>query len=162
MQPHMQQLTPEGIMADVDTALGHFASAGIPSEKVGVVGFCMGGTVALITATQRAVGAAVSFYGGGVGTGRFGFPSLIDAAPQLQAPWLGLYGDLDQGIPVEDVEQLRVAAATAPVPTEIVRYPQGAHGFHCDERASYHEDSARDAWSRTISWLSRHIRGLDV
>ncbi|MGC1511385.1 MAG: dienelactone hydrolase family protein, partial [Acidimicrobiales bacterium] len=58
-------------------------------EHIGIVGFCMGGSVALVTATRRAVGAAVSFYGGGVATGRFGFDPLIEEAPRLLAPWLG-------------------------------------------------------------------------
>ena len=51
--------------------------------------------------------------------------------------WLGLYADLDKGIPVDDVEQLRTAAATSSQPTEIVRYADAEHGFNCDRRASY-------------------------
>ncbi len=161
VMPHFQQLTAEGILDDIDAALAHFDTAGMPAAKVGIVGFCMGGTVALSAATVRPFGAAVTFYGGGVATGRFGFPSLIDAAPQLRAPWLGLFGDRDTGIPVEDVEQLRVAAASAPVVTEIVRYPEAGHGFHCDQRADYHAESARDAWARTIRWFSAHLAGID-
>ncbi|MHB8452253.1 MAG: dienelactone hydrolase family protein, partial [Mycobacteriales bacterium] len=95
-----------------------------------------------------------TFYGGGVSAGRFGLPSLVDMAPGLKTPWLGLYGDLDQGIPVEQVESLRDAIAKAPVPTEIVRYPEAGHGFHCDARDSYHQPSAGDAWQRTLDWFT--------
>ena len=157
VMPHMGALTVETILDDVDAALGHLAGAGIGPERVGVVGFCMGGTVALVTAVRREVGAAVSFYGGGVAKGRFGFGSLVEEVAGLRAPWLGLYGDLDTGIPVEEVEQLRAAAATAPPPTEVVRYPDAGHGFHCDLRSSYHEASARDAWARTLSWFDEHL-----
>ena len=69
------------------------------------------------------MGTAVTFYGGGVRQGRFGLPSLIELAPKLETPWLGLYGELDKGIPIEEVEELREAATGAPAPTEIIRYP---------------------------------------
>src|SRR3982751_3668637 len=135
--PHMQSLTADGVLADVDAALDHLAGAGVPLERTGIVGFCMGGTVALVTAARRDVGAAVSFYGGGVTEGRFGFGPLVEEAPRLRAPWLGLYGDRDQGIPIEGVEQLRAAAASSGQATEVVRYPDAGHGFHCDQRDSY-------------------------
>ena len=89
------------------------------------------------------MGAAVTFYGGGVTEGRFGFPPLVEEATRLGAPWLGLYGDLDQGIPVDDVEQLREAAAGSGQTTGIVRYPEAGHGFHCDQRASFEVEVGR-------------------
>ena len=155
--PHMRGLTAEGVLADVDAALAHLQASGISAAKTGVVGFCMGGTVTLIVAAERPVGAGVTFYGGGVTEGRFGFPALVDEAPKLQAPWLGLFGDLDQGIPVDQVEQLRAAAASSSQPTEVVRYAEAGHGFHCDQRESYHESSARDAWTRTLAWFDQHL-----
>jgi carboxymethylenebutenolidase len=105
------------------------------------------------------VGAAVTFYGGGVSQGRFGFPPLVELAPRLRAPWLGLYGDQDQGIPVADVEALRAATATSAPPTEVVRYPDAAHGFNCDQRASFHAASADDAWARMLAWFDRYLTG---
>jgi carboxymethylenebutenolidase len=77
----------------------------------------------------------------------------------LQAPWLGLYGDQDQGIAVDDVEKLRVAVGSAKADAEIVRYSEADHGFHCDARSSYHETSAKDAWGRTLAWFARYLPG---
>ncbi|GAC1598098.1 MAG: dienelactone hydrolase family protein [Acidimicrobiales bacterium] len=159
VMPHMQELTLEGILTDIDAATARIAEAGIPLGKQGIVGFCMGGTVALVVGAERPIGAAVTFYGGGVTKGRFGFPALVEEAPKLQAPWLGLFGDLDKGIPVEDVEALRTAAATAKVPTEVVRYAEAEHGFHCDVRDSYNADAATDAWVRTLNWFTEHLLG---
>ncbi|HEV7888834.1 MAG TPA: dienelactone hydrolase family protein [Acidimicrobiales bacterium] len=161
VMPHMQALTAESVLEDVDEGLNGLAGYGLGPPQIGVVGFCMGGTVALVTDALRDVGAAVSFYGGGVTEGRFGFPSLVELAPTLRAPWLGLYGDQDQGIPVGQVEELRAAAAKAPVPTEVVRYPEAEHGFHCDVRASYHAVSAQDAWARTLAWFERYLGGIE-
>lgn len=157
VMPHMQALTAEGVLADIDAALDHLTAQGIPPERTGVVGFCMGGTVALVTAARRPVGAAVTFYGGGVTEGRFGFPPLVEEATRLGAPWLGLYGDLDQGIPVDGVEQLREAAAGSGQTTGIVRYPEAGHGFHCDQRVSFESKSAEDAWARTLAWFNEHL-----
>ncbi|MGA2521372.1 MAG: dienelactone hydrolase family protein [Acidimicrobiales bacterium] len=157
IMPHMSALSAEGIFADLDATTAHLGDAGFEFRRTGIVGFCMGGTVAFMASARRPFGAGVTFYGGGVTEGRFGLPSLVEAAPELQAPWLGLFGDKDQGIPVEQVEELRGAAAKAGVETEIVRYAEAEHGFHCDARDSYHEASARDAWDRTLRWFATHL-----
>ena len=157
VMPHMTQLTADGVLSDIDVALARLAKSGIGPDRTGVVGFCMGGTVAFVTAVRRDVGAAVTFYGGGLAEGRFGFGALLEEAPGLRAPWLGLYGDLDRGIPVDDVERLRSAAASSGQPTEVVRYPDAAHGFHCDRRSSYEPASAQDAWRRTLAWFDKHL-----
>jgi carboxymethylenebutenolidase len=154
---HAGKMTAEGVLEDVDAAIARIAEAGIPASRTGIIGFCMGGTIAMLMAVRRDLGAAVTFYGGGVTDGRFGFGSLVDEAPSLRAPWLGLYGDLDQGIPVAGVEELRTSAARSGQSTEIVRYPDAGHGFNCDQRTSYHEPSATDAWSRTLDWFDRYL-----
>jgi carboxymethylenebutenolidase len=155
--PVIMALTAEGITADVDAALAALADRGVGAARQGIIGFCMGGSVACATAARLELGAAVTFYGGGVTTGRFGLPALLDVASALRTPWLGLYGDLDAHIPVEEVEQLRAAAARAPVPTDIVRYAEADHGFHCDERPAFHPGSSADAWARTLAFLDRHL-----
>jgi carboxymethylenebutenolidase len=158
VMPSMGSLTAGGIETDLDAAFADLKARGFQDRRTGVVGFCMGGTVTFFAATQWALGAAVTFYGGGVSLGRFGFPSLLDLAPELQTPWLGLYGDLDQGISVDDVESLRRVTAKASVPTEIVRYPDATHGFNCDDRPeAYNEPSATDAWRRTLAWFTQHL-----
>jgi carboxymethylenebutenolidase len=155
--PHMEALTEAGLIADLEASFNYLSDAGYEPSQIGVVGFCMGGTAAFLAAARYPLGAAVTFYGGGVAEGRFGMPSLLGLAPDLQTPWLGLFGDLDQGIPVDQVESLRESTAKASVPSEIVRYAEAKHGFHCDRRDSYHEASARDAWQRTLEWFERYL-----
>ncbi len=157
-RPHMEALTHDGVETDVDTSLAHLAAAGFAPEQQGVVGFCMGGSITFFTDALRPVGAAVTYYGGGVATGRFGYPSQPSLAPGLHGAWLGLYGDLDRSIPPDEVEMLRAAAAGASVPTEVVRYADAGHGFHCDERPDvYVEADALDAWARTLAWFDEHL-----
>jgi len=158
VMPLMKHLSAEGLTADLDATLDHLEARDFAPAQIGVVGFCMGGTVTYYAATLRPLGAAVTFYGGGVLEGRFGLPSLIELAPTLQAAWLGLYGDLDKGIPATQVEQLRAAVKGAPVPTEIVRYPDADHGFNCNDRpAVYNPEAAADAWKRTLAWFDSHL-----
>jgi carboxymethylenebutenolidase len=158
-RPHMANLTAEGIRADLSAARAHLTAAGFAASSIGVVGFCMGGSVALVAASEYPFGAAVTFYGGGISEGRFGFRPLAVLAPELQSPWLGLYGDLDGSISVDEVERLRSAAATAKTPTSVVRYAQAGHAFHCSARpAHYHGPSAADAWVRTTDWFARYLQ----
>jgi carboxymethylenebutenolidase len=159
VMPLMGQLSAEGLNADVVGSLGHLEARDFAPSRIGVVGFCMGGSVTFYAAALRPLGAAVTFYGGGVLEGRFGLPSLIDQAPKLQTPWLGLYGDLDKGIPSAQVEQLRSAVKEARVPTEIVRYPDADHGFNCDDRpAVFNPDAAADGWKRTLGWFDAQLQ----
>jgi carboxymethylenebutenolidase len=158
--PLFRGLSDEAFLMDVDAACAHLANAGFGPERIGLVGFCMGGRVSFLTALHRQLGAAIGFYGGGIVTRRGpGFATLIEQASKLQTPWLGLFGDLDKGIPVEDVERLREALAPLRVATQIVRYADADHGFHCDDRAAYHAPSAADAWTRTLDWFDKHLAG---
>jgi carboxymethylenebutenolidase len=158
VRPAMTSLTAGGIESDLDAAFAELQKRGFDFSRTGVVGFCMGGSVAFFAATQWTLGAAVTFYGGGVAQGRFGFPSMLDIGAELQSPWLGLYGDLDQGIPVDEVEALRGVVAAAPVEAEIVRYPDAGHGFNCNDRPdAYHQPSADDAWARTLAFFAAHL-----
>jgi len=146
------------ILVDVNTALDQARAAGFSDTQIGIVGFCFGGRVTFLTALEQQIGAAVGFYGGGIVTGRFPqFPTLVDRASSLQTPWLGLFGDLDGSIPVEDVEALRTALKAASVDTDIVRYADAKHGFNCDVREEYNATAAADAWQRTLDWFERHL-----
>jgi carboxymethylenebutenolidase len=154
-------VTDEGILVDVDATLDHLRAAGFADDKIAITGFCFGGRVTFLVAARRALGAAVTFYGGGiVRAGGLPFPSLLGEAATLKTPWLGLFGDLDKGIPVEDVEELRAALdAAKPVDFDIIRYADADHGFHCDGRpAVFNAEAASDAWGRALGWIGLYLR----
>lgn len=155
---HFTALTDPNILADVDAALAHLHGAGWADGQIGVVGFCMGGRATFLVAGSRPLGAAVGFYGGAIVTGRTeNMGSLLHLVPTLHTPWLGLFGDADQSIPVEDVERLRQELGSTEVDAEVVRYAGADHGFHCDARSSYHPEAAADGWKRTLAWLDAHL-----
>jgi len=157
--PLFEGLTDDGLLDDIDAARAHLQAAGIGDRAIGIVGFCFGGRTTFLAAVRRSLGAAVGFYGGGIVTGRFPqFPPLVDESASLQTPWLGLFGDDDQSIPVDDVERLRGALDEhTTVAHQIVRFAGAEHGFHCDQRPSYNLDAATDAWARTLAWFGDHL-----
>ena len=156
----MKGLSATAIGADLDAAFAHLREAGWPARRQGIVGFCMGGTVAFQAAVDHAIGAAVTFYGGGISEARLGYPAQLERAADLKTPWLGLYGDLDKGIPALEVEALREIAAGARVPTEVVPYADADHGFNCNDRpAVYNAAAAADAWGRMLDWFDAYLAG---
>jgi carboxymethylenebutenolidase len=157
--PQMARLTGAGIADDTDAALAHLGAAGLLPGRSAILGFCMGGTVALATGVRHALGAAVTFYGGGVSAAAWdGVAPLVELAPSLASPWLGLYGEDDELITRDEIAALRDAAAGSAVPNELVSYPGAGHAFHSDDRAAvYRQDAATDAWQRAIAWLDRYL-----
>jgi carboxymethylenebutenolidase len=153
-------LSDDGILIDVDAGRSLLHDAGWADSSIGIVGFCFGGRVTFLVAARRAIGAAVGYYGGGIVNGRFPqFPALVDEAKSLQTPWLGFFGDEDQSIPIEDVEQLRAALEDAPVDHDVVRYADAGHGFNRDVSPdAYVPGAAADAWRRMLAWFDQDLK----
>jgi carboxymethylenebutenolidase len=132
----------EAALADVEAAAA-LLEEGF-AGRIGVVGYCWGGTVAWVAATRsRTFAAVVGYYGGGIA-------GL--AAEQPNCPVQLHFGELDHAIPLTDVDQVKAAHPELPV----FVYPAG-HGFNCDQRGSYHADSARLARERTLAFLGEHL-----
>jgi len=157
VMPNIMQLQADQIEADLEATFAHLKGLGYEGRQVGIIGFCMGGTISTIAGCFWELGAAISFYGAGIAQSRFGLPPLFDIAPTLKTPFLGVFGDQDTSIPINEVEGLRDAVAKASPDAEIVRYADANHGFNCDARSAYHEASAKDAWERTLAWLDQHL-----
>jgi len=122
------------------------------SDKVGVVGFCMGGALSLYTATKNPkTGACVVFYGG--------HPSVKPDLPNLHAPVLGLYAANDGFVTPDQARQLESKLKSLGKQIEVKIYPDTDHAFFNDFRPEvYRAEAAADAWSRTIDFLGQHLR----
>ena len=153
----VSQVPDAQVMADLDAAAAFAATDGGDSKRLGVTGFCWGGRITwLYAAHNPGVKAGVAWYGRLVGQPTDLQPKHpIDVAAQLHAPVLGLYGDLDKGIPVADVEKMQAALKAAGSASRILRFADADHGFLADYRPSFHEPSARIAWAETLGWFGR-------
>jgi carboxymethylenebutenolidase len=150
VQEQVERLDADEMMADTDTAFGWLAERDVTSDRMGVVGFDLGGSVALLVAAQRTLGAAVSVAGDHGPSAEL--TSLVGAAKGLTCPWLGIYGEAADGTAPADVDRLRDAAASSEVATNVVVYPRRGHRFDDDP------ETAADAWQRTLNWFDSHLR----
>ena len=113
---------------------------------VGIIGFCLGGSVAYAAATKLSgLSAAIGYYGGAI-------VRFADDKPKV--PTQLHFGEKDSGIPLSDVETIKAKRPEV----EIHVYPGAQHGFHCDERASYDKASADIAWPRSLAFFARHLK----
>ena len=137
----MQKLDWKQSMLDVEAAIAEAKKAG----KVGIVGYCYGGTVSWVAAA-RAGGLACSapYYGGGM-------PGFIGEKPKC--PTLCHFGEQDQS---PTLEQSKAIAAAHPEMTAHF-YAGAGHGFNCDQRGSWNADAAKLARSRTLEFFREHL-----
>lgn len=136
----MQQIPLDDAIAAIRAGRDLLAAAG----RVGVVGYCWGGTLAWAAACRLdGLACSAPFYGGGIA-------GLANESPRC--PVELHYGETDHAIPLSDVDKLRQAHPKLPV----YLYPAG-HGFNCDQRGSYHADSARLSHERVLAQLQRYV-----
>ena len=131
----------DAFMRDTQAAIDAVKSLG----PVGVIGFCLGGSVAFLAATRLSgLTAAIGYYGGAV-------TRFADEKPKV--PTQLHYGEKDTGIPLSDVEIVRAKRPEV----EIFVYDNAQHGFNCDERASYDKASADIARERSLGFFAKHL-----
>jgi carboxymethylenebutenolidase len=134
------KVSMENALKDVAAALGYLGN-----RKKAVIGFCWGGTVAWVAASQfDGIEAAVGFYGGGIAASK---------DLKLKHPVQLHFGAEDPHIPQNDVS----AISQAHPEIDVFSYPGAGHGFCCDERGSYHEKSAALAKERAVSFLTSNM-----
>ena len=126
-------------------------NANTSSNKIGTVGYCMGGALSLFAACKNSeVGACVVFYGG--------HPSVKPDLKNLKAPLLGLYAGKDTSVTPESVHELEKQLKALGKRVEIHIYPDANHAFFNNERPEvYDEKAAKDAWRRTVDFLQREL-----
>jgi carboxymethylenebutenolidase len=135
------KISTDDAVRDVRAAVRELGRSGL---RVGVVGYCWGGTMAWLAATRiEGLSAAVGYYGGGIAD---------TAEEQPRCPVMLHFGETDASIPKEHYEKVRRLHPALPVHV----YPAG-HGFSCDERGSYEERSARLARERTLAFFRQHV-----
>jgi carboxymethylenebutenolidase len=136
---YAKALKVDEVMLDAQAALDRVAGAG----KLGVVGFCWGGTMAFVAAARLKIDAAVSYYGGGL-------TQFIAERPQC--PIMFHFGEQDSHIPRAVVDQIEAAHPQG----LFYLYPAG-HGFNCTHRASFDPVSAKLAHERSVEFFHQHV-----
>ncbi|MDH3687415.1 MAG: dienelactone hydrolase family protein [Myxococcales bacterium] len=159
---HLGQLDADQMIADANDTLRFLrARSDVRGDKIGAMGFCIGGHMTYLTACETDVVAAASFYGGGIAgpQGPGGGASTVSRTPQLGGRLLCLFGAEDTMIPQDQVAEIQAALDAQGGSHEVIVYPGADHGFFCDQRATYHEGAAKDAWSRVKTLFAAELAG---
>ncbi len=138
----MQKMSLDAALLDVAAALKFAAAA--TGNKVGIIGYCWGGTVAWVAAAKLdGLACSAPYYGGGI---------LANKDLEPRCPTMLHFGETDHAIPIAEVQAMKAARPELTVHI----YPAG-HGFNCDQRGSYHAESAKLARARTLEFFRKHL-----
>ena len=150
------ELVRDQAMKEMEGAIDYLLSRDdVQPKRAGVIGFCMGGGLALALACRSSkVGAVADFYGGG--------RDDLDMVKGLSGPLFGAFGEADSGIPLERIDALRSSLAAHGKEFEVIVYPGAPHAFFNDTRPSYRAEAASDAWQRSLELFRRALYAAPV
>jgi carboxymethylenebutenolidase len=135
---------------------------GIRADRVGVTGWCWGGSTTIqVAATNSDMKAAVAWYGppGRPYQGSSGPVTGFDVAKDIKIPLLLLLGETDSNPTPADGHKFVELVKQTNANVEVVVYPGAGHGFHADYRPSYNAAAAIDAWKRCTGWFEKYLKG---
>ncbi len=149
MQPIMQPEYAKDTIAILKKCVDYLLVDGHVEGKVGVLGFCFGGSYSFhLAANDRRIRAAVAFYGQA--------PSA-DEIPYIDCPVLAFYGDQDINL-MQSLPQLKASMKEHGRNFEAVVYPNAGHAFFNDTNTRmYNPSAAKDAWEKTLAFLKKHL-----
>ena len=148
----MMALRIDEAEADLRSAIEHLvAHDAVKGQKVGTVGFCMGGKLSLYAAASNpAVGACIDFYGI--------HPNVNPPYETLQAPVLGFFGGQDPMVTPEDARSLESTLKSLNKPVAVHIYDDAGHAFFNDTRPdAYNEAAAKDAWAKMLQFYRSNL-----
>ena len=141
----------ERALSEVKIATDKLLAMPNVSGKIGIIGFCMGGTVTYKSVERDSRFAAFSpWYAGGYA------PTAEDVA-NINAPVLAIYGENDGGIPIAQIKQIEKLFSDVGKKGDFRIYPNAGHAFNNPDHGMYAEDAAKDAWARAVAFFKQHL-----
>ena len=145
----LQKTNVDLATADIGAAAHALRAMPEVAGNVAAIGYCFGGRLAYLAAAQGSIDVAVAYYGGGI-------QNLLDQAAKIKAPIQFHYAELDAGIPLEAVGQVKERFIGRD-DVEFHLYPNAHHGFNCSDRSTYDQHAAALAHGRTLTFLGEHL-----
>ena len=134
----------------------------VDENRLGVVGYCMGGRFSYLAAAKMPdLAACVVYYGGGIVSDDLNENTPVapvSLTNDIQCPLLGHFAENDHAISLDHVEQIKKALSDAGKTHEVFVYDDTVHGFFCDVRDSYNADAAKVSWERTLEFLQKNLK----
>ena len=160
---YKNQTKAKELLGDIQAAINYLRSLPqVKQQAVGTIGFCFGGHVVYLAATLDDVKVTASFYGAGIvnwcpGEDSGEEKATVTHTSEIKGTLYGFFGLEDASIPVEQVNQIEKELEKYNIPHRIFRYEGADHGFFCDQRASYNEIAAKDAWQKVLDLFANNL-----
>jgi carboxymethylenebutenolidase len=151
----------EELLSDIQATINYLVGqTAVNADVIGCIGFCFGGHVAYLAATLPEIQATASFYGAGITTMTpGGGEATLSCTKEIKGHTLyAFFGTEDASIPTKEVEQIEAALNKHQILHRIFRYTGADHGFFCDQRASYNEAAAADAWNQVKQLFRQELQ----
>lgn len=151
VMPHFQAMTTENIINDAAACFDWLAGrADVIKDKIGCIGFCLGGRAAFIANSALPLAASVSYYGGSTHL-------VADLAATLHGPQLMFWGGKDGHITTEHVQTVTDALKNADKDYINVVFSQAPHAFFCNDRPAYHKQAASESWGMVKAFFKNKL-----
>ncbi|HBL60180.1 MAG TPA: carboxymethylenebutenolidase [Cyanobacteria bacterium UBA8803] len=156
---YKEQTKAEELLSDIQVAIKYLVEkTPAKADAIGCIGFCFGGHVAYLAATLPEIKATASFYGAGIPTMTpGGGEPTITRTQDIKGKIYVFFGMADASIPPEHVQQIEAELQKHQIWHKIWRYEGADHGFFCDQRASYNEAAAQDAWKQVKQFFKQEL-----
>ncbi len=158
LERRRRQMQNVDIIADVNAAIDHLNQQSFIADRIGIMGFCMGGRVAYMMASRnRDIRAAVDCYGGGVFDADGPGPTPFETTADINCPVLILDGEKDEHPSPEQVGQIAAELERLGKVHEVHIFPEVGHGFMSPNSPRSRPEVIEDAWSRILDWFRQHV-----
>ncbi|PHV64311.1 dienelactone hydrolase family protein [Cyanobacterium aponinum] len=149
---YKNQTKADELLSDIQATINFlYQLPRVKKTGVGAIGFCFGGHVTYLTAILPEIKATASFYGAGIANWCPGSNvPTIARTKDIKGKIYCFFGEKDASIPPEQVTQIESELQKYQIPHQIFRYGEAEHGFMCDRRSNYHQESAQDAWEKAL------------
>jgi len=161
VQQYMGALRDEELVEDVNVVIDYLQNhyQRTHGQKIGIVGYCVGGRITYLAATScPGLSAASVYYGGRILVPFGDGDAPIDMTGNISIPVMGNFGETDENPSPADVVTIDEKLTAAGVTHDFKSYPGAGHGFNCDDRGSYNEAAATDAFTRTLGWFDKYVK----
>ncbi len=156
---YKNQTLAEELISDIQATINYLYQ--LPQTKktgVGSIGFCFGGHVTYLVSTLEDIKATASFYGAGITNWiPGGGEPTITRTKDIKGTMYAFFGMEDASIPPEQVDLIESELQKHHIPHRVWRYPGADHGFFCDQRSSYNQQAAANAWNQVLDLFSNNL-----
>ncbi|MDJ0508591.1 MAG: dienelactone hydrolase family protein [Crocosphaera sp.] len=157
---YKNQTKASELLSDIKATIDYlYRLPQVKKTGIGTIGFCFGGHVVSLVSTLPEIKATASFYGAGIANWKPGEEgqATVECTPDITGKLSAFFGKEDASIPTEQVDIIETALKDNNIPHQVFRYPGAEHGFFCDQRGSYNEEAAKDAWSKVLKLFGTQL-----